>query len=82
MLFHRVCIAERLWLVFSLDPAHGDGCPMATGVYPVLTNDLKGDGFVCEKCDKPFALGGFYKSVLQSGTDDTYAAVCEPCLNF
>ncbi len=68
------------WFVFSLDPEHKDGCPMATEIYPVLKEDLQGDGFVCEKCDKPFVLGEIYKAVSQAGTDDTYATVCMPCL--
>ncbi len=68
------------WYVISLDPDHKDDCPLTTGVYPVLEEDLKSDGFVCAKCDKPFVLGKFYKIVLQAGTENTYVAVCMPCL--
>ncbi len=69
------------WFVISLDPDHKDDCPMVTSVYPVLKEDLQGDGFVCEMCDKPFVLGDSYKAVLQAGSDDAYAAVCIPCLS-
>ena len=70
------------WHLQSLAIIHKDDCPMVTGLYPVLQQDLPrtGEGMCCMACGGPFEVGDMScRRNLEGNWSDIVIVICMSC---